>query len=76
MRLSEKTISAINNKTFHSKLALALDFTDTWVRVLIAKNKENGPLTTIKAIQLIQEETGLSHEEILEVEPEPEKAGA
>lgn len=47
-------------------MALALGFTETWVRGLLAKNKENGPLTTIAAIKVIQQETGLTQSEILE----------
>lgn len=68
MRLSQKAIDAIDNKTVHSKLALALNFTDTWIRGLIAKNKENSYLTTAKALEVIRQETGLSDEEILEKE--------
>lgn len=74
MRLSEKAIELIDNKTIHSKLALALNFTDTWIRGLVSKNKDNGPLTTMKAIEVIREETGLTDEDILEREPEQVRA--
>lgn len=66
MKISEKALSQINNQTARLTLALALGFSETWVRGLITKNKENGPLTTAKAIQIIKEQTGLRDSEILE----------
>ena len=46
--------------------AIALNFSEQWILVLIKRNGMNGPLTTIKAIQTIQAETGLTQAEILE----------
>jgi len=66
MKLTSKAIQAINSKVPKLKLALALAFTEVWIDRLIAANKNNGPLTTAAALQIIAEETGLSNEEILE----------
>ena len=62
---------AITNKILDSgelslELAMALNFTQTWIRELARNNKENGPLTTAKALQVIGKETGLANDEILE----------
>lgn len=66
MKLTEIAIQAINKPDVRLKLALGLSFSETWVRSLIADNKENGPLTTAKALQVIREETDLRDEEILQ----------
>lgn len=66
MKLTEKAIAAIRTRETVLKLALALGFSEVWIDRLILKNKENGPLTTIKALEVIVEETGLDQSEILE----------
>lgn len=66
MKLTSNTLELINKLETRLKLALALGFSETWIRSLIDMNKENGPLTTAKAIQTITEETGLDQSEILE----------
>ena len=66
MRLTETAIQKIDDKEIRLKLALALGFTEQWIIASIAKNKENGPLTTYKALQVITKETGLRQKEILE----------
>lgn len=68
MKLTEKAIAAISNRSVILSLALGLDFTELWINKLISANKDNGPLTTVKAIQIIKEETGLVDDEILEAE--------
>lgn len=68
MKLSKKAISKISNRESILNLALALGFTEIWINKLIEANKDNGPLTTIKAINTIQEDTGLTQEEILVAE--------
>lgn len=68
MKLTEKAIAALQSREVVLKLALALGFTEVWIDRLIRKNKENGALTTAKALQVIREETGLSDQEILEEE--------
>jgi hypothetical protein len=65
MKLTNKAIDAINNRPVILSLALALGFTELWVNKLIEANKENGPLTTAKSIQVIREETGLAQKDIL-----------
>lgn len=66
MKISEKAISQINTQTGRLKIALALGFSETWVRGLIDKNRNNGPLTTAAALKVIRQETGLTEKEILE----------
>lgn len=66
MKLTEKAIAAIRTRETVLKLALALGFSEVWIDRLILKNKENGPLTTIKALEVIVVETGLDQSEILE----------
>lgn len=51
------------------KLALALGYTEQWVIKAIDKNEVDGKLTTATAIAVINAETKLSQEEILEQEP-------
>jgi hypothetical protein len=66
MKITLNTLQLINSSGIRLKLALALGFSETWIRSLIADNKENGPLTTAKALQVIREETGLDDSQILE----------
>jgi hypothetical protein len=54
------------------KLAAGLDFTDDWVRRLAQANKPNGPLTTVKGVQIIQQETKLEIKDILVDEDVPQ----
>jgi len=81
MKLTEKAVKIIGEpktreaKAIRTKLALELNFTERWILKCIADNKDNGPLTTVKAIQIIKKETGLSQSEILE-ETEIEKTAA
>jgi hypothetical protein len=69
MILTRKAIEKINVTRIRLSLALALGFTEQWIIKLLDANKENGPLTTAKALQVIREETGLTDSEILEEEP-------
>jgi hypothetical protein len=66
MRLTDKALSLINNKTTKAKLCLALNFSDRWITKCIEGNKDNGPLTTVAALRVIKKETGLKESEILE----------
>lgn len=65
MKLTERAISEINQET-KLKLAIALGFTEYWVGKLLEANKDNGPLTTMAALKVIREETGLLDAAILE----------
>lgn len=64
MKLSKKAIGKID-KRVKLELAIALKFTEYWVGKLVEKNKNNGPLTTPSALQVIREFTGLSDDQIL-----------
>lgn len=68
MKLSNAAITAISDRKTLLALALALSFSEQWMRRVIEANKENGPLTTAMAIQTIKAETGLEDSQILETE--------
>jgi len=68
MKLSNKAINALQDRALRLQLALQMGFTEVWMNKLVERNKENGPLTTFKAVQIIEVETGLKQEEILEPE--------
>lgn len=72
MKLTKQAISRIDRAAI-LQLCLALDFSELWVTKLVEQNKDNGPLTTAKAVQVIQEKTGLSDSEVLEESVEPSK---
>lgn len=74
MILSKTALEKIDQE-IRLKLALALGFTEYWVRKLINSNKPNGPLTTALAIKVIREETGLKDKEILIEESAKAEAG-
>lgn len=68
MKLSKKALKGIKNRPSRLKLALGMGFSEQWINQVIGANKQNGPLTTAKALQVIREETGLTDAEILEEE--------
>lgn len=65
MKLTPHALQRLDNLNVRLALALKLQFSETWIRSLIIKNKDNGPLTTAVALKVIQNETGLSESEIL-----------
>lgn len=68
MRLTNTALQAINQRKVKRRLAFELDFSGVWITSLIEANKVNGPLTTAKSLDVIQEETGLTKDQILEEE--------
>lgn len=60
-------------KDFRLNLSIALHFTEYWTGKVIEANKDNGPLTTEKALQMIEQFTGFSRSEILVELQETEK---
>jgi hypothetical protein len=69
MKLSNAALTAVTGKrkTLLS-LALALNISEQWMRRVLENNKSNGPLTTVTALAIIREETGLTDSDILESE--------
>lgn len=65
MRLTAIAIEKIGENRTAAMLALALNFSEEWIKRLAKKNKDNGPLTTAKALEVIRFETGLKDHEIL-----------
>lgn len=67
MKLKQTIIDQLQkDRVFRLRLAVVLDFTELWMERLIRVNKDNGHLTTAKAMQVIRKETGLSDSDILE----------
>ena len=64
MALTKKALQAIKKPKTRIKLAIALDVTEQTIFLYIKKNSDN--LTKAKAIEVIQEQTGLKIDEILE----------
>lgn len=67
MKLSKSAILALKgcSKDSRERIATAMKVGLKSVNRWIAQNQENGPLTTLTALQVIKEETGLE-EEILD----------
>lgn len=71
MKLKQSIIDRLQkDRLFRAKIADALDFTEVWIDRLIIANKDNGPLTTVKSVIVIRQETGFTDSEILEEEIE------
>lgn len=72
MKLAKSVIQKIGERgsklarAIRLDLALELNFTELWIDRCIEANKDNGPLTTPKALQVIEKATGLNQSEILE----------
>lgn len=66
MKLTEKAKEAINTKPGRLAIMQTMGFTEQWTSKVIKANKMNGPLTTMAVIKVIEKETGLSQDEILE----------
>lgn len=66
MKLSKKAIKTIlSNRNIILAIGIALNFGERWITILLNANKENGPLTTAAALEVIRKETGLGDQEIL-----------
>lgn len=70
MKLTKLAIFAIRGagRQFKNKLAEACGVQEAQVYRFIRENQINGDLTKAAALKVIQEETGLSNEQILEEE--------
>ncbi len=67
MKLTQQAISLFHrNNRLRSLLALELDVSAASINRYLDDNENNGRLTTVRAVQVISQETGLSEEEILE----------
>ena len=70
MKLTQKAIDKLkSDREYRLKLAYELQFTEVWIDRMIDKNKSNGTLTTVKALSVIKDSTGMAFEEILEEMP-------
>lgn len=65
MKLSNKAIKALTVRA-RNRIALALDCSVQSVDRWIKENESNGNMTKAQVLQIINEETGLSDQEILE----------
>lgn len=67
MKLTIKALEAIKGNTrLHNLVALEFGKSVYTVSRWISENDDNGPLTTAKAVQIIQKESALKKAEILE----------
>lgn len=64
MKLTKQAIDSITVDT-RLKLGLALGFSEQWIIKLLDANKPNSPLTTMAAVKVLREETGLTDQELL-----------
>lgn len=72
MRLKESIIEQLQaNRVLRLKVAIDLEFSELWIERLIRANKDNGPLTTARALQTIREDLKLTDADILETATEP-----
>jgi hypothetical protein len=65
MKLSRKALNKIDVLEVRLKLALLFKVTERRVSQMIKSNEPFSKLTSLPAVQLIQEETGLTPDEIL-----------
>lgn len=69
MKLKQTILSQLNqDRMFRLKIADGLGFTEIWIDKLIEANKNNGPLTTAKSLQVIRKELGITDDQILQEE--------
>lgn len=67
MRLKKEVIEKVrNNQRLRLEVALILNKNETWVRQLLTKNKENGPLTTYAVLMKLRSELKMNMNEMLE----------
>jgi hypothetical protein len=66
MRLTQIALQKIDVLETRLKLALIFKVTERRVSQMIDKNKNNGPLTTAAALQLLREDLKMDDSEILE----------
>ena len=64
MRLTQTALNKITVKT-RVLIALALDLSEQTVNRYLTQNREDGPITRVTALKIIQEETGLTQDQIL-----------
>lgn len=69
MKLTQRAIELFRKDTqIKNTLASFFECSVYSVERWIKDNKDNGPLTTVLAIQILEKEIGLTQEEILEAE--------
>lgn len=67
MKLNESIIAELkNHKRARARLQLELDKSEYTINRYISENEINGDLTKAAALKVIQEETGLAQDKILE----------
>lgn len=66
MILTQSAIAKIKTPDIRRELTNTLRCTDQTIIRYINKNEDNGPLTTVGALNTIKEQTGLTDSEILE----------
>lgn len=68
MKIKKVVLQKMDNARGHARLMLALNCSQSSIRVYIKDNDPNGELTKAVALAAIREDTGLEVSEILEEE--------
>lgn len=69
MKLTAIALSQINSPAVRHELSGVLQRTEQTIIRYIRANEHNGPLTTLGAMEVITQMTGLTYEEIIERAP-------
>lgn len=69
MRLTQSVIDVLNTPEHRPDFQKELKKSESTILRLFKENKENGPLTSAGALELIRTKTGMSDAEILESIP-------
>lgn len=67
MKLKDTIIQQLkSSRALRMDVAIALDFSELWIDKVVEANKENGPLTLAKSLQVLRDELKLDNSQILE----------
>lgn len=66
MKLSKQALKKVNVLEVRLALAVALNVGEKSIQNLIGRNTNNGKLTSVAAMQIIKEKTGLKESQIIE----------
>lgn len=76
MKIKRRVLTKINTPRHRTLIAMALGQGEQSVAIMCRRNAKNGPLTKAAALLAIREITGLSDEEILEIDEDAKLAAS
>lgn len=71
MKIKKRVLNKINTPEHRTRIAMALKQGEQSVAVMCRRNTDNGPLTKAAALIAIREITGLTDEDILDLDKLP-----